>query len=270
MRHKWITGLGIAALLAVALAGTPAEAASVTKSEPIGGPATKTFKFAIDTDTLDALGHYHYSAGALKTQWVDVPVGIDFVTFVQCRDSDSSIWCGPDTLTVGLETTPHGSLGSDSASATNKYQKADLLWQYKSLVWHEWARGQQHYFWRGFGDSTKQTPDAAAAALDTIDAGATSLKTFAFGDMSGGGTVKANLGRLRFSVCVDAADSVLDGLVRLDCFIMYKTTGDPGRRSYGNLDRYDLESAMDLIRPKQTWGLSEGPLYVGTIQYGGK
>jgi len=254
MKHKLIGGLAVTALIAfVGFSLALAASTSVTDYYQVG---TRTYVFTMDSDSLDALGHYHYSSGALKTSWVPVPVGVDFMALVQCRDSDSSIWCGPDTLGVALETAPYHSIAHDSASGAYKYHKAQILWDYRSLVFHNWARGVSHWFPSGYADTT----------IDTIDIAATSLKSGLKKTPIG----NRNLGMLRFSMCVDGADSVLDGLVRLNCFIVYKETQDPNYRTYGNLDRHDIELALSLVRCESpVWARAETPsriVYAGTFR----
>lgn len=228
MKHKWLGGLAIVALSVMLAAPTWGAETSYTVNNDYG---VVTYKFVIDTDSNEAIGHYHKSGEAVKTAWVNVPVFTDFLIFTEYRDSDSSAKTFTlDTIHIALETAPYGGLAVDSVASAFKRQKASIMWNFASKVGAGafTSMTSQHFFPAGsYGDTIFTTADAAAAAKDTIDVESTSLKTFAFGDLQGSSVPLMNLGKLRFSICLDAADSLLDGLIRMNCYIIFKDPAWP-------------------------------------------
>ena len=212
--------------------GWTAGTATLTKTQDYG---IVTYKFAIESDSNEALGHYHKSSGALKTDWVDVPFGTPYAIYFETADAESlasaySPW-GPDTIGLALETAPVTGLAIDS-SGDYKRNKADVLWDLRSLTWTDFTG--QHYFPATFQDTNYQSIAAAAANTDdTAAIAASSLKGNGIYDVFGAVTPLVNLGKLRFSVCVDAADSVLDGVLRMNCYIVFKA---PERKEYIQFD----------------------------------
>lgn len=217
-------------LFAVLLVGMTAgwAVARVTWDEASG---TKTYKLDLDLASGGVTGTDHAFPQAIKTAWVSVPTGIPFTIYVEAQDADSTAAFGPDTVHIGLETTPQLSLAAVNPSSY--YTRPMLLWTAggpKFSIWSGTGAAsiasrigpQAHYFQNAPGDTSFQTPDAAAAALDTIDAGATSLKTFAFGDMSGGAARVQNMGLMRFSLCMGDDDSTADAAINMDCFIIFR------------------------------------------------
>lgn len=269
MNKKIIGGLALAVLL-VFVGSSLTWSARTTTVTDWYQMNTRTIKITMKTDTLTVLGHHHYSDSAMKSPWVIVPVGIDFIVFVENQDSDSSLAYGPDTVNIALETAPYHGLAYDSATAVHKYQKGNILWKLPIPNFHDLQGGHQHFFWRGHGDSTAQASLAvAAAAIDTAAIDATSLKGNGINDMSGGGTVRANLGMLRFSLSVDAADSVLDALVRLNCYIIYAENDNPAYKTYGNIESGDLDYFLEAMRPDPPWNkvaVPENAIPIGTFR----
>ena len=211
-----------------------------------------TYKFAIDSDSNEALGHHHKSSGALKTPWVNVPFGTEFAVFVETRDSDSTAsayypW-GPDTIGLALETAPASGIIIDS-TGQYKRNKADIIWDLRSLNWTDFT--SQHYFPAVFAD----TLNDSAASSDTEYASTVCNKAI---------TPQVNLGKLRFSLCVDAADSLLDGIVRLNCYIIFKAPEEKRYKQFGfNSDgdpHYTSVDNPELRRVvHQPWALAQNP-----------
>lgn len=265
MKHRLIGGIALIAFAFLAVS-PQLNAATVTKTVT-SDYGTVTYKFTVDTDSCEAIGHYHKSGEAVKTAWVYVPVLQDFLVYTEMRDADSAAytWAG-DTLHVALETAPPGGLAIDSVGSAYKRQKASIIWNLASGKNYT-AMTSQHYFPQGaaaYGaDTSFQTLAAAAAAVDTAAITATSLKGNGINDLSGGAVPKMNLGALRFSVCNDAADSLLDGLIRMNLYIVFRDPAYPFSQtqwsgvvpseSYGNVMPNDPGAISPFYRPSPPW-----------------
>lgn len=263
MKQKLIGGLALIAFVLLALS-PQTNAATVTKAVS-SNYGTVTYKFTVDTDSVEAIGHYHKSGEAVKTAWVYVPVMTDFLVYTEERDADSAAytWAG-DTLHIALETAPAGGLAIDSVTSEYKRQKASIIWNLANGLSFT-ALTSQHYFPQGayaYGaDTAYQTVAAAVAAIDTLGFSATSLKDWGVTDMQGGPVPNMNLGALRFSVCNDAADSVLDGLVRLNLYIIFKDPAYPFsqtqwsnvgmNQSYGRVIPGEPTYAYEVLQPAE-------------------
>ena len=223
---KWIT---IGALVVLMAAGfvypNPAEGAT-TSYEVFHEYGTVTYKFVIDTDSNEAIGHFHKSGEAVKTAWVHVPVGVPYTIFTECRDSDSGATTfTADTIHIALETAPFHGLAFDSVTSAFKRMKASIIWNLANGLSYT-ALTSQHFFpATPLPDTAFQTLAEAAAAVDTIAYLAAGLKGNGINDLAGAKTPLMNLGLLRFSMCLDAADSLADGLIRMNCYIVFKNPG---------------------------------------------
>ena len=90
MKQKLIGGLALIAFVLLALS-PQTNAATVTKAVS-SNYGTVTYKFTVDTDSVEAIGHYHKSGEAVKTAWVYVPVMTDFLVYTEERDADSAAY----------------------------------------------------------------------------------------------------------------------------------------------------------------------------------
>jgi len=230
MKNKWIVRLGTVAvvLMAVALVGgnvfgaMGGSAAFVAKYEDHG---TVTLKFTMDADSATSIGTDHRSADAVKTPFHSVPCGIPFWIWIEHRDADSCKAFGPDTVHIGLETAPRGSYAVDSASSVQRYEAACQLWDFGST------------FWAAFRQQTFFDVNRVDTLNDTVGVAATSLKS---GTANKATTPLVNLGQLRFSLCLDDADSTTDSGIRLNVFIVYR---DPMLvRTWGSATADDTET----------------------------
>jgi hypothetical protein len=198
-------------VIGVLICGTSYAASTPTLVSTTQDYGTVTYKFNFDTDSNEAIGHHHKSPASIKTPWVYVPFGTPFAVFLETVDSDStaSALCpwGPDTIGLALETAPVTGIAADSAASDYRNFNADIIWDFRSVSWTAFT--SQHYFPMVYVDTLN----------DTVGIGAASLKS---GTANKATTPQVNLGMLRFSMCVDAADSVLDAVARLNCYIVFK------------------------------------------------
>lgn len=187
---------------------------------------TITYKLKLDGDSTKSIGVDYRSDSAIYTPWVDVPVDIPFMIYIETRDADSAICFGPDTIHVGLFTAPAHGLAVDSAGRITKQNKQQLIWDFSSVSFTAFT--QQTYFYLGPGDTTGGHMTGKAWVIDTILLPAADLKTM----LGEGGAPRAhNLGKLRFGACLDDADSLLDSGLRLNCYIVFKDPSN-GRYTY--------------------------------------
>ena len=235
---------------------------------------THTIKLDLNVASGGVTSDDHAYDGAVKTPWVTVPTGIPFTIFVESQDLDSTTAFGPDTIHIGLETTVEGSLAHVTPSLSGVGKRVMLLWTNGSEQFSLWggsAAGVHtvasrlgpaaHYFQNAPGDTSFQTPDAAAAALDTIDAAATSLKTFAFADMSGGAARVQNMGMLRFSLCMGDDDSTADAAINMDCYIIFRE--DMPGKIHGAIDPPDVIHGGTFRDPAEYADFREDVFYGG-------
>lgn len=205
-----VQGMLMTLVIGVLIGGT-AFASTPTLVSTTQDFGTVTYKFNFDSDSNEAIGHHHKSPASIKTPWVYVPFGTPFAVYLETVDSDStaSALCpwGPDTIGLALETAPVTGVARDSAASDYRNFNADIIWDFRSESWTAFT--SQHYFPAVYVDTLN----------DTIGIGATSLKS---GTANKATTPQVNLGMLRFSMCVDAADSVLDAVARLNCYIIFK------------------------------------------------
>lgn len=250
MKGKLVIG-ALAVMLVGVLGSGGATAQTIDRSN-----GTVTIKFDLNLASGGVTATDHAFDGAVKTAWVSVPTGVPFTIYVESQDIDSTAAFGPDSVHIGLETAPHLSLVAMSPLTASYGKRAMLLWSAGGPFYYIWSGmgagvvssrmgPQAHYFQNAPGDTNWQTPDVAAAALDTIDAAATSLKTFAFGDMYGGGAKVQNMGLLRFSLCMGDNDSTADAAINMDCYIIYRE--DTPQKLHGGLLRDPVEYADRTI-----------------------
>ena len=210
-----VQGMLMTLVIGVLIGGAAYAASVPTLVSTTQDFGTVTYKFNFDTDTTEALGHHHKSPGSIKTPWVYVPFGTPFAVFLETVDSDSTAasTCpfGPDTIGLALETAPVTGMARDSAASDYRNFNADIIWDFRSESWTAFT--SQHYFPAVLVDTLN----------DTIAAGATSLNAGVANKVV---TPQVNLGMLRFSMCVDAADSLLDGNVRLNAYIIFQAPED--------------------------------------------
>lgn len=232
--------IGALVFMFVGALGSNAWGACGSVTSSIQKDGTRTIRFSLDCDTLSDIGGSFQDDSTAYTGWVQVPVGISFAAFVTSPDVDSNAFGHyNDTIHVTLQTAPSLSYAVDSAGTIGQRvrRKAAVINLWSSVSTGFTKITQMQYFPAGQGvaDTAFQTPNAAAAAKDTIDVAATSLKTFAFGDMSGGVFLPHNLGNLRFQIHQGTADNITDGKLRLHMFVVYHDALISDGRSYGSM-----------------------------------
>ena len=197
--------------------------------------STTTIKFTLDGDSAKSIGVDHRSDSALKTPFRPVPVGIPFWVYTETRDHDSAKCFGPDTIHVGLETAPSHSIAVVSAGTQKADVKAQLMWDFSSINYTAFC--QQTYFDLIRYDTLPN---------DTLAITAVSLKG---GPAAKVTTPMCNMGYLRFSACLDDADSLLDSGLRLNLYIVYR---DPASTGYGNVDDLSEKYGQAFMLNEQT------------------
>jgi len=235
MARKILLFAVIALMAAVGTAHGTATGAATTVQPVYGGKVwynswgTNWYKFTMVTDStgataVDTLGRTHHSTITMKTEWVEVPVGIPFVVFVETQDADSTIAWGadgtnPDTVSLALETTFPGGIAVDSVSSVYKSKNVSTLWLYESTSWAAFTT--QHYFENVWADTLNDTAN--------VDGG---LSPVAGTKQT---TPLVNLGLMRFSLCVhEDADTVCDSRIRLNVAIVFQANPIGQRHSFYN------------------------------------
>ena len=236
---KRMLAVGLAVVLLVAVS-TVAEAACSSTIKYDKRSSARTIRFSFDCDTLSDIGGSFQDDSAAYTGWTEVPPGISFSAFIMSPDADSNLYGHyNDTIHVTLQTAPAMSFAVDSAGtiALRGRRRASVINLWTSVSTGYTKITQMRYFNKGQGvaDTAWQTPNAAAAAKDTIDVADASLKTFAFGDMNGATWLPMNLGFLRWQVHQGTADMITDGKLRLHMFIVWHETRVLDGKSYGDL-----------------------------------
>ena len=240
-----VQGMLMTLVIGVLIGGTAFAASIPTLVSTTQDFGTVTYKFNFDTDSNEALGHHHKSPGAIKTPWVYVPFGTKFAVYLETVDSDSTASAyypfGPDTIGLALETAPVTGIARDSAASDYRNFNADIIWDFRSVDWTAFT--SQHFFPVVYVDTLN----------DTVGIGATSLKS---GTANKATTPQVNLGMLRFSMCVDAADSVLDGVARLNAYIIFKA---PENKIYMSFPEKGVPARITTVTNKleQFWALAE-------------
>lgn len=204
---------------------------------------TITIKFDLNLASGGVTGTDHAFPQAVKTGWASVPTGVPFTIYVESQDADSTAAFGPDSVHIGVETTPSHSLAD--LNPTSYYTRPMLLWTKggpKFSIWSGTGAAvvasrigpQAHYFVNAPGDTSFGTVTAAVAAKDSAAWGAASNKSYFAGDYSGGGLRVQNMGRMRFSLCMGDDDSTADAAINMDCYIIFRE--DSPSKIHGSLE----------------------------------